>query len=184
MGCYGPNPIYDANWREASLGPNDTSTGGGARRSPSAGSRADWDTYFLNLARQAATRSSCSQNQHGAVIVANRHIRSTGYNGTPSGFANCVKGGCPRGKAGDSAKPCWGLHAEANAILYATPEDREGATLYLTTPPCFECAKLIANSGLSEVVAPATAVEGLDGVRKFLLDCKVRVRLLKPSPSA
>lgn len=146
---------------------------------PGANGQANWDTYFLDLARQAATRSSCTQHQHGAVIVANRHVRSTGYNGTPSGYANCDLGGCPRGESGDPNDHCWGLHAEANAILYADPEHREGATLYVTAPPCIECAKLIANSGVREVVAPNSGSDDLEAAKEFLLDCKVRVRLLK-----
>lgn len=148
---------------------------------PAKNSKADWDTYFLDIARQAATRSSCVMDQHGAVIVSNRHIRSTGYNGTPSGYANCDEGACPRGKSKDPAQPCRGLHAEANAILYSAPAEREGATLYITAPPCMECAKLIANSGVREVVAQAGPSDELDKVRKFLLDCKVRVRVLKAS---
>ena len=119
-------------------------------------------------------------DQHGAVIVSHRHIRSTGYNGTPSGYANCDEGACPRGKHKDHSKPCFGLHAEANALLFAGPEEREGATIYITAPPCMDCAKLIANSGVREVVALAGDGEGLEKVRKFLLDCKVRFRLIKP----
>lgn len=119
-------------------------------------------------------------DQHGAVIVSHRHIRSTGYNGTPSGYANCDEGACPRGKSKDLSRPCVGLHAEANALLFAGPEEREGATIYITAPPCMDCAKLIANSGISEVVALAGDAENLDKVRKFLLDCKVRFRLIKP----
>lgn len=142
----------------------------------------DWDTYFLDLARQAATRSSCTQQKHGAVIVSNRHVRSTGYNGTPSGHSNCNEGGCPRGRSGDKTKACFGLHAEVNAILFADPQHREGATLYVTAPPCMACAKLIANSGLREVVAiQAKGAGDLDHAREFLLDCKVRVRFLKGS---
>ncbi len=146
---------------------------------PAKNSKADWDTYFLDIARQAATRSSCVMDQHGAVVVSKRHIRSTGYNGTPSGYANCDAGACPRGKAKDLSKPCRGLHAEANALLYSAPSDREGATLYVTAPPCMECAKLIANSGVREVVAEGISTDDFDKVRKFLLDCKVRVRVLK-----
>jgi dCMP deaminase len=141
----------------------------------------DWDTYFLELARQAATRSSCTQHKHGAVIVSNRHVRSTGYNGTPSGHVNCDQGGCPRGRSGDIAKPCLGIHAEANAILFADVQQREGATLYVTAPPCLNCAKLIANSGLREVVALQDGMTDGAQVKEFLLDCKVRVRYLKPS---
>lgn len=142
-------------------------------------SRADWDTYFLDLARQAATRSSCTQYKHGAVIVSNRRIRSTGYNGTPSGYGHCDQGACPRGRKGDMTKPCHGLHAEANALLFAGPEEREGSTLYITAPPCMDCAKLIANSGVREVVAYDVPIDNFDRVHKFLLDCKVRFRLIK-----
>lgn len=151
-----------------------------AMPTPTKSSRADWDTYFLDLAKQAATRSSCLLDQHGAVIVSRRHIRSTGYNGTPSGYANCDEGACPRGKSGDRTRPCIGLHAEANALLFAGPEEREGATIYITAPPCMECAKLIANSGVREVVALAAPAPETDKVRKFLLDCKVRFRVIKP----
>lgn len=147
---------------------------------PSSRSRVDWDTYFLELARQAATRSTCTRANHGAVIVANRHIRSTGYNGTPSGYGHCDAGACPRGKTGDPSHPCVGLHAEANAVLYASPEARDGATIYVTAPPCFDCAKLIANSGLREIVAVSDGSEDLEAIRKFLLDCRVRIRILKP----
>ncbi|HLF69642.1 MAG TPA: deaminase [Actinomycetota bacterium] len=140
--------------------------------------RADWDTYFLGLAAAAASRSSCTQDKHGAVMVSKRRIRSTGYNGTPTGYGHCDEGACPRGKKGDPTKPCWGLHAEANALLYTGPEEREGATLYVTCPPCIECAKLIANSGLREVVAQEGPSEDLEKVRRFLLDCKVRFRIL------
>lgn len=145
---------------------------------PMARKTRDWDTYFLDLARQAATRSSCTQQHHGAVIVNNRHVRSTGYNGTPSGHGNCNEGGCPRGVAGDKDEPCLGLHAEANAILYSDPAQREGATLYITRQPCLECAKLIANSGLREVVVPQPPPDEPSYAKEFLLDCKVRVRFV------
>lgn len=149
---------------------------------PASPSRADWDTYFLDLARQAATRSNCVRHGHGAVIVAKRRIQSTGYNGPPSGYGHCDRGACPRGGSGDPADPCYGLHAEANAILYAGPADREGATIYITAPPCFDCAKLIANSGLTEIVALAVGAPGdFETIRKFLLDCRVRVRVLESS---
>lgn len=145
---------------------------------PMAPKTRDWDTYFLDLARQAATRSSCTQQHHGAVIVNNRHVRSTGYNGTPSGHENCNEGGCPRGRQGDRSEPCLGLHAEANAILYSDPAQREGATLYITRQPCLECAKLIANSGLREVVVPQPDPDESSEAKEFLLDCKVRVRFV------
>ena len=72
---------------------------------------------------------------------------------------------------------CVAIHAEANAILYSSPEEREGATIYITGVPCFTCAKLIANSGITEVVATGETYEGWDRVQDFLLDSGVRVRL-------
>ena len=142
----------------------------------------DWDQYFLNLARETATRSNCTRRQHGSVIVKNRRIRSTGYNGPPSGHPHCDEGACPRATSdspsGWEYDSCVAIHAEANAILYSSPEQREGASIYITGVPCFTCAKLIANSGITEVVATGEVYEDWDRVRNFLIDCNVRVRLV------
>jgi dCMP deaminase len=144
--------------------------------------RTDWDRYFLNLARETATRSNCVRRQHGAVIVKNRRIRSTGYNGPPSGHPHCSEGACPRASgdtpSGWNHDDCIAIHAEANAILYSSPEEREGATVYITGVPCFGCAKLIANSGIEEVVAEGETYSDWDKVFNFLLNSQVRVRLL------
>jgi dCMP deaminase len=116
------------------------------------------------------------------VIVKNRRIRSTGYNGAPSGHAHCDEGACPRASAEASSgwdyDSCIAIHAEANAILYSSPEEREGSSIYITGVPCFTCSKLIANSGITEVVATGETYDDWDRVRNFLLDCRVRVRLL------
>ena len=142
----------------------------------------DWDRYFLNIARETARRSNCVRRQHGAVIVRKRRIRSTGYNGPPSGHAHCDTGACPRANAsqvsGWGHDNCIAIHAEANAILYSAPEERDGATIYITGVPCFGCAKLIANSGIGEVVGQGDPYDGWERVRDFLMDCDVRVRLL------
>jgi dCMP deaminase len=142
----------------------------------------DWDRYFLNIARETARRSNCIRRQHGSVIVRKRRICSTGYNGPPSGHAHCNEGACPRAASdtpsGWSYDTCIAIHAEANAILYSSPADREGATIYITGVPCFGCAKLIANSGITEVVATGEAYEDWGRVREFLMDCGVRVRLI------
>jgi dCMP deaminase len=145
-------------------------------------SRQSWDEYFLSLAAQAASRSNCSRRAVGAVIAQGRRIRSTGYNGPPSGYGHCDAGACPRALT-ESARSfgydnCVAIHAEANALLFADHEDRDGATLYTTAAPCFSCAKLIANSGIAEVVASGGRYEGWDETRRFLQDCRVRVRLL------
>ncbi len=144
--------------------------------------RQSWDEYFLDLARTASTRATCSRRKHGAVIVQGRRIVSTGYNGGPSGVTHCIDGGCPRAESpapqGHDYEACIAIHAEANALLFSGPDERDGATLYCTGAPCFGCAKLIANSGVDEVVAAGGRYEGWDHVRDFLLEAGVRVRLL------
>ena len=144
--------------------------------------RMSWDEYFLEIARTAATRATCSRRKHGAVIAKDRRIVATGYNGGPSGYPHCEDGGCPRAASpapqGHDYERCIAIHAEANALLFSSPETREGATLYCTGAPCFGCAKLLANSGVTEVVASGGRYEGWDEVRDFLRSCGVRVRLL------
>jgi dCMP deaminase len=144
--------------------------------------RASWDEYFLELARTTSTRATCSRRKHGAVIVRDRRIVSTGYNGGPSGFPHCDEGGCPRARSdapqGHDYESCIAIHAEANALLFSSPEERDGASLYCTGAPCFGCAKLIANSGVTEVVAAGGRYDGWDDVRDFLRQAGVRVRVL------
>ncbi|MGH3440925.1 MAG: deoxycytidylate deaminase [Nitriliruptorales bacterium] len=144
--------------------------------------RQSWDDYFLDLARAASTRATCSRRKHGAVIALDRRIVSTGYNGAPSGFPHCEDGACPRAasdaKQGHDYDDCTAIHAEANALLFSSPVERQGATLYCTGAPCFGCAKLIANSGIAEVVASGGRYDGWSEVRDFLRRCEVRVRLL------
>ncbi|MGI8575463.1 MAG: deoxycytidylate deaminase [Egibacteraceae bacterium] len=145
--------------------------------------RQSWDEYFLTLATAAASRSNCVRRKVGAVVVSDRHIRSTGYNGPPSGYGHCELA-CPRGRSqrelGDPPHydDCVALHAEANALLFSAPADRAGATLYTTAAPCFACAKLIANAGIVEVVAAGGRYETWESTRTFLQDCDLRVRVL------
>jgi dCMP deaminase len=145
--------------------------------------RTDWDHYFLNIAQETASRSNCVRRQHGAVIVKNRRISSTGYNGPPSGHPHCDEGACPRANAdaatGWGYDTCIAIHAEANAILYSSPVERERASIYITGMPCFTCAKLIANSGITEVVGTGAPYDGWNDVRAFLLNCNVRVRIIE-----
>jgi dCMP deaminase len=146
------------------------------------GRRQTWDEYFLSLAAAASSRSTCVRRKVGAVIVRDRHIVSTGYNGGPSGYPHCDEGGCPRADTetpmGTGYDSCVAIHAEANALLFCGPQDRENATIYCTDLPCFGCAKLISNSGISEVVASRGLYDGWESVRRFLLDADVRVRLI------
>lgn len=151
-------------------------------------SRPSWDEYMLAVADATASRSTCSRRQVGAVLATpDRRIVATGYNGGPRGYKHCLDGGCPRGRTGtdegtgfgyeDPEEFCIAIHAEANAIMFSSPEERERATLYCTLAPCLGCAKLIANSGIAEVVVPMS-YEQFDPVRTFLLAANVRVRVL------
>lgn len=120
-------------------------------------SRPSWERYFMDMATVAASRSSCSRRQVGSVIVVEKSIVSTGYNGTPRGATHCNEGGCPR-CAGDAASgsnlaECLCCHAEENAIVQAARRGNaiEGGTLFTTYAPCLQCAKMIVNAGIRRV---------------------------------
>lgn len=121
-------------------------------------SRPDWDRYFMEIAEVVSTRSSCAKRHAAAVIVRDRRIISTGYNGTPRGVANCSEGGCERclslSASGVDLGECLCSHAEENAIVQAAFHgvSVRGATLYSTFQPCVLCSKMILNSGIAEVV--------------------------------
>ena len=108
--------------------------------------RPSWDEYFMALANVVASRSNCSRRHVGAVVVKNRHILSTGYNGTPYNVKNCFEGGCPRcsgkTKSGTHLDECLCVHAEQNAICQAAQHGHaiDGATAYVTISPCLTCA--------------------------------------------
>lgn len=120
--------------------------------------RPDWHTYFMEIAKVTAMRSNCVKRKVAAVIVRDRRIVSTGYNGTPRGITNCNEGGCPRcnhfGQSGKDLEACLCSHAEENAIVQAAYHgvSIKGATLYSTFSPCLLCTKMIINAGLTEVV--------------------------------
>jgi dCMP deaminase len=112
-------------------------------------SRVGWHEYFMNIARQAATRSTCDRKHVGAVIVRDRTILSTGYNGSIRGVPHCDEAGHDM-----ENDHCVGtIHAEANAIIQAAKNGVriEDAEIYTTASPCWSCFKLIANSGLRRI---------------------------------
>ena len=120
-----------------------------------------WDKRFLEMAELIGTWSSCCQeNRHiGAVIVKNKRVIATGYNGAPQGIPSCIdKKECLRKKleipSGTKHELCYGVHAEQNAIIQAARvgSSVDGCTLYCTHQPCIICAKMIINSGISRVV--------------------------------
>lgn len=120
--------------------------------------RPDWDEYFMDIARVVSSRGNCSRRKVAAVIVSDRRVISTGYNGTPRGIENCFEGGCPRcassSPSGENLGECICAHAEENAIVQAAYHGiavRE-STLYCLLSPCLMCTKMIINSGIKEVV--------------------------------
>ena len=120
-----------------------------AEAKPAESRRADWHTYFMNIARQVATRATCDRKHVGAVIVRDKTILSTGYNGSIRGMPHCDDVGHDL-EGGHCVAT---IHAEANAILQAAKNGVmiEGAELYTTASPCWSCFKLIANAGIRTI---------------------------------
>ncbi|MCJ1310832.1 Deoxycytidine monophosphate (dCMP) deaminase [Agyrium rufum] len=119
--------------------------------------RPSWDQYFMQLASLAAHRSNCMKRRVGCVLVREKRVISTGYNGTPRNLTNCNEGGCPRCNTGQGSgaglSTCLCIHAEENALLEAGRERiREGSILYCDTCPCLTCSIKITQVGISEVV--------------------------------
>ncbi|KAK6584228.1 hypothetical protein PZA11_003958 [Diplocarpon coronariae] len=119
--------------------------------------RPTWDQYFMQLASLGAQRSNCMKRRVGCVIVEDKRVISTGYNGTPRGLKNCADGGCPRCNEGQGSGvglgTCLCLHAEENALLEAgRGRIRQGTILYCDTCPCLTCSIKITQVGISEVV--------------------------------
>ena len=120
--------------------------------------RASWDEYFMNIAREVATRATCDRKHVGAVIVRDRSILATGYNGSPAGMSHCLDVGCliyeSRTPDGDLEQNCYRtIHAEINAISQAA---RNGAAIrdadiYVTHTPCIHCIKVLINTGVRRV---------------------------------
>ena len=120
--------------------------------------RPSWDEYFLDISRLVAKRSTCLRRQVGAVIVKDKRMLTTGYNGAPSGLEHCEKTGCMREQmkipSGERHELCRALHAEMNAILQAAQYgiSLAGSMIYCTNQPCIICAKMIINAGINRIV--------------------------------
>lgn len=120
--------------------------------------RPTWDEYFMNLLDVIQTRSTCLRRQVAAVIVKDKQIISTGYNGSPRGIKHCDEVGCLREKmdipSGERHELCRGTHAEQNAIIQASLHgvSIEGADIYITCSPCVLCTKMLINSGIKRIV--------------------------------
>ena len=146
--------------------------------------RPDWDHYFMQMAELTAQRSTCLRRHVGAVIVKDKHIIATGYNGAPRGIAHCdEKGGCLREKlgvpSGERHELCRALHAEQNAIIQAATlgQSIEGATIYITNQPCVICAKMIINAGIERIVVKDGYPDELSV--EILAEAGLRIVMLK-----
>lgn len=121
--------------------------------------RPTWDVYFAKMAMLAAERSTCTRHNVGAVIVKDKRVLSTGYNGAPSGTADCLELGCLRDElkipSGTRHEVCRGVHAEQNAIIQAGVHgvSIKGGTVYCTHSPCSICAKMVINAGITRFVS-------------------------------
>jgi dCMP deaminase len=120
--------------------------------------RPSWDAYFMDITERVATRSTCLRRAVGAILVKERRILTTGYNGAPSNVSHCLQAGCLREKlkvaSGERHELCRGIHAEQNAIVQAALHgvSIKGSTLYCTNLPCSICAKMIINAGIERII--------------------------------
>jgi len=153
--------------------------------------RPGWDEYYLAIARAVAARSNCLRRHVGAVIVVEKAIIATGYNGTPLGVRNCSDGACPRcasqAAPGQGYDACICVHAEQNAIVLAARHGNatSGGTLYTTLRPCFGCAKEAIQAGIREVVfaeGEAYAEELEEVYRRLIEESGLGFRQFGPDP--
>lgn len=120
--------------------------------------RPSWDEYFMDIVELVSRRSTCLRRGVGAVLVKDKRLLTTGYNGAPSGLKHCLEVGCLREQmkvsSGERHELCRGLHAEQNAIIQAAVHgvSIQGATLYCTNHPCSICLKMLINAGIREIV--------------------------------
>jgi len=146
--------------------------------------RPTWDEYFLDVANLVAKRSTCYRRHVGAVLVKDKRILATGYNGAPSGLKDCLEiGFCVRDKlgipSGERHELCRALHAEQNVIIQAALHGvgTRDSILYLTNQPCIICAKMLINAAIKEIVITGDYPDKM--AMKFLKEAKIKVRKIK-----
>ena len=144
--------------------------------------RPTWDEYFIKASFLVCERSTCLRRRVGAVLVKDRQILATGYNGAPAGITHCDSIGCLRQKldipSGQRHEMCRGLHAEQNVILQAAIHgvSTQRSSLYITNAPCSICAKMIINAGIKEVIVSGQYPDEM--AVEFLKEAGVGVRIL------
>jgi dCMP deaminase len=145
--------------------------------------RPSWDEYFLEVARLVSRRATCLRRNVGAVLVKDKKILATGYNGAPSGLEHCLDIGCLREKlkipSGQRQELCRGLHAEQNVLVQAALYgiSTQNSSLYVTNQPCIICAKMLINAGIKEIVIAAGYPDKM--AMDFLKEAKIKVRKIK-----
>jgi len=145
--------------------------------------RPSWDEYFLELAHLVSRRSTCLRRNVGAVLVKDKRILATGYNGAPRGLKHCLDIGCIREKlkipSGQRHELCRALHAEQNALIQASLYgiSVQGSTLYATNQPCIICAKMLINAGIKDIVASDGYPDKM--AADFLKEAGIKVRKIK-----
>lgn len=143
--------------------------------------RPDWDEYFLEIAKLVSRRATCLRRSVGAILVKDKKILASGYNGAPTGIMHCDKAGCIRTKlnipSGQRHELCRGLHAEHNSLLQAALHgvSAKGATLYSTIQPCIICAKMLINAGIKEIVTSGKYPDKM--AADFLKEAGVKIRI-------
>ncbi len=143
-------------------------------------SRPTWEEYFMEITRLVAKRATCLRRQVGAVLVMDKRILATGYNGAPSGLAHCLEVGCLREEkqvpSGERHELCRGLHAEQNVIIQAAFHGIriQGSTLYCTNLPCVICTKMLINAGVKEIIYEGGYQDALS--REMLLEAGIPAR--------
>jgi dCMP deaminase len=153
--------------------------------------RKDWDTYFMDIAFMASTRSQCPRRHVGSVLVQGKKLLGSAYNGAPMGVADCAESGCmlveeyevklTEGKEELIKKQrcIRTIHAEQNLLLFTDREDREGSTVYVTDQPCWTCANMLANSGVKEIVYHRSYPKDSDKVKAMMNERGIAFRHLE-----
>ncbi len=145
-------------------------------------SRPSYDEYFMEMAHVVSKRSTCLRRKVGAILVKDKHILSTGYNGAPKGLKHCSEVGCLRENlnvpSGEKHELCRGLHAEQNAIIQAAVfgVSIKDSVLYCTNTPCVVCVKMLINAGVIEIVYSGDYPDEL--AKKMLNESNIKIRSL------
>jgi len=153
------------------------------QKKKSAHKRPSWDEYFLEVAQLVSKRATCLRRSVGALLVKDKKILATGYNGAPSGLGHCLDIGCLREKlkipSGERHELCRGLHAEQNVLLQAAlyGVSTRGSTLYITNQPCIICAKMLINAGIKEIVTCGDYPDKM--AKDFLKEAGIRIRIIQ-----